>query len=92
VSIERLPGDHLALMCDAGDCAMDGPTKRGVTEDELLDAAEAIGWSVDREFGLHYCGLHKMHDCAVCGATTRDAITDERSAETVYYCREHWPL
>lgn len=70
---------------------MEGPTKRGVTEDELLDLAEERGWHVDREFGLHYCGVHTIHDCEVCGAPTASGVGDVATGEVTYYCAEHWP-
>lgn len=89
MAIERLAGDHLYLRCDTPDCTFEGPTLHNVTEDELLDFAEARGWNVNREFGLHYCPLTTMHDCAVCGAPTRDSIRDAAGVVT-YYCDEHF--
>ena len=103
MAIHRLPGDHLYLSCDTEGCTIEGPTKRGVTEDELLDIAEAEGWNIERDWGLHYCPLTTMHECCVCGAPTQDSIgppvtlTDRgewvrESGEATHYCREHWPL
>jgi hypothetical protein len=69
---------------------MQGPTKDDVTEEGMLVAAEAAGWDVDREFGLHYCGFHTMHDCVVCSAPTRSSLTDFATGQTQYYCDEHF--
>jgi hypothetical protein len=91
VTIHRLANDHLALTCDTPGCTMEGPTMRGVTEDELLDVAVERGWNISREFGLHYCPLTTVHDCGVCGAPTQMAVHDVATGETAYYCAEHWP-
>jgi hypothetical protein len=95
VAIKPLPGNHLHMTCDGltidrQPCPMQGPTKHDVTEEELLVAAEAAGWNVDRQFGLHYCAFHTIHDCVVCGAPTRSSVTDVAKGETTYYCDEHF--
>lgn len=90
MTIHRLPGDHLYLTCDTPDCTFEGPTLHGVTEDELLDFAEARGWNIERDFGLHYCPLTTTHECSVCGAPTRSSITDAATGETTYYCDDHF--
>jgi hypothetical protein len=103
MAIRQHPNDHIELVCDLEGCTFQGPLRRGITEDELLDIADAKGWNIDREFGLHYCPLTTMHECSVCGAPTRSAVgpgvTLTERGEFVssgdgatYYCREHWPL
>jgi hypothetical protein len=89
MSIKALGGGHLYLGCDLPGCAFEGPTMRA-TEDERLDLAESRGWNIDREFGLHYCPLSTMHECSVCGAPTRNSITDANTREVPYYCDEHF--
>jgi hypothetical protein len=88
MSIHKLPNNHLQLTCDA--CSNE-IVKHGISEDELLDRAEELGWNVEREFGLHYCPLTTVYECDICGAPTRSGITDVSSGEATYYCREHWP-
>ncbi len=90
MAIERLPNDHLHLRCDTPGCTFEGPTLHNVTEDDLLDFAEARSWNVDRKFGLHYCPFTTMHDCSVCGASCRSSI-EAASGEVYYYCDEHFP-
>jgi len=90
VAIERLPGDLLYLSCDTPGCPMQGPTKHGVSDEELLVAAEEAGWNIDREFGLHYCGLTTVHECEDCGAPTQNSVTDVNSGAIRYYCDEHF--
>lgn len=63
----------------------------GASDDELLEMAEAHGWNIEREMGLHYCPLTTVHDCEVCGAPTRNAIGGAGERLT-YYCATHWPL
>ena len=92
MAIHRLPGDHLQMTCDTPGCTMQGPVKRGVSEEELLTAAEQAGWNVEREFGLHYCGLTTVHDCEVCGAPTRSSVRDESTGAIAYYCDEHFDV
>jgi hypothetical protein len=91
MSIKELGGGHVHLNCDLSGCTFEGPTMRG-TEDELLDFAESRGWNIDREFGLHYCPLTTMHDCAICGAPTRNSVRDASTGEVTYYCDEHWRI
>jgi hypothetical protein len=86
-----LPGDHLHLACDMPGGTLQGPTLHGASEDELLDLAQARGWNIDRELGLHFCPLTTVHDCDVCAAPTRMAISEAGTSLT-YYCAEHWPL
>ena len=90
MAIHRLPGDHLYLACDLPGCSFEGPTRHGLTEDEFLDHAAELGWNIDRDFGLHYCPLTTMHQCAVCDAPTRSSIRDATGAPT-YYCGQHFP-
>jgi hypothetical protein len=89
LAVEALPKDHLCLTCDVDGCTM-SLLRHGVTEDELLVFAAERGWHLD--YGLHYCQLHTIHECSVCGAGTAQAIQDVATGEWTYYCDEHWPL
>lgn len=89
MAIHPLPGDHLQLSCDNPGCPAEIIAR--VSEDELLERAEAQGWNVDRDFGLHYCPLATVHDCDVCGAPTRSSIRDASTGEVTYYCDRDWP-
>jgi hypothetical protein len=89
MAIEQLPGDHLHLVCDLPGCTFEGPTLHAASEGELLDMAEARGWSIERELGLHYCPLTTVRDCEVCGAPTRSARGGPGGRLT-YYCAAHW--
>jgi hypothetical protein len=91
MAIQHLPDGRLAMTCDGDGCHMDGPGGR-VSEGQLTEWAEAIGWHIDREFGLHYCPLTTMHDCSVCGGPTVSSLTDDGSGEVTYYCGAHWPV
>jgi hypothetical protein len=91
MAIEPLPGDHLRLGCDTPECTSE-IVAHGVTEGDLLDRAEERGWSIARDFGLHYCPLTQVHECHDCGAPTRESITHVATGETTYYCAAHWPL
>ena len=62
-----------------------------MTEAELLGLAEERGWHIEREWGLHYCPLTTMHECAQCGAPTRSSVTDASTGHVAYYCERCWP-